>query len=539
MANPKLGKLVRQLENERKRLFPFDSDDGLDSFDGDISNRCSTPITESIAAQNAAEQNAQVDDIMAVTEVDDLDNFELHQDNILTFDQPVDPAAVANSGGNDSSSFLFSYVDQQDYDDFDNTGANKLWESVSTSALCKLSVDDYVNLIIAFSTIYKIPDNAMNALCKFYAAGLPSGHCAPMNFYGVIKAKQSLNDVDICGDIAYLCSGENCCHNLKKSSDICQNPVCRLQGQEQKSSSFVHFRIRPQVEAILRDNILEIYEYLASSIYDDESVGDITTSPAYVELGPNPVGDTLRISLILSADGVQVFNYSKSSFWPCIGIIAELPPKLRASIGNVVTFGFWVGRGARKEPLWHRFISPIITELECLKDGFKMLISGREIQIHIRLFATIFDLPAQSKIWGHKQYNGEPLVDVFRILGAISSEDPLIWMFMFLFVLGDFGCIACMHPGQRIRQLCLYPKIIGMDYKDQKFFEDAWNYLKKPVSAIAKDYFGVKTISPLARIGNPANINLFDPMHMIYRGNGYMILERFFASKGLALHMKD
>lgn len=63
--------------------------------------------------------------------------------------------------------------------------------------------------------------------------------------------------------------------------------------------------------------------------------------------------------------------------------------------------------------------------------------------------------------------------------------------------------------------------------KDAQFYRTAWRAISHNGGV---DFVGVKSISPLAKLGNPAEINIFDPMHLIYRGNGKLILERFFTS---------
>lgn len=92
-----------------------------------------------------------------------------------------------------------------------------------------------------------------------------------------------------------------------------------------------------------------------------------------------------------------------------------------------------------------------------------------------------------------------------------------------------------MHPGDRVKPLvCIYPKVTGIPVKDAAFFNDAWQQL----DAINRsNYFGVTSVSPLAKIANPADVNIFDPMHLVYRGNTLLILQRFFSSKFHDFHV--
>lgn len=79
---------------------------------------------------------------------------------------------------------------------------------------------------------------------------------------------------------------------------------------------------------------------------------------------------------------------------------------------------------------------------------------------------------------------------------------------------------------------CIYPKTTDqLPPKDAAFFDEAWRHLQSDARSSMPDYFGVVSVSPLAQIGNPAIVNVFDPMHMVYRGNAVLLLNRLFTSK--------
>lgn len=101
-------------------------------------------------------------------------------------------------------------------------------------------------------------------------------------------------------------------------------------------------------------------------------------------------------------------------------------------------------------------------------------------------------------------------------------------------ILGDFGCIRCRHPGIRKGTVCLWPQLDEPPaIKDDEFYRSAWTFLT--TAAEGMNYYGVTRISPLSRICNPASVNIFDPMHLIYRGNAQLIFNRLFTSKAFCL----
>lgn len=370
-----------------------DSDLSLGKSPGEPLNnlRSSTPVHE-------PEQNF----------VQDVDNFDFEDEDDDDVDD-VEPV-VLDASGEDST------------DPFEDSDANdteagedhplKLWQRIASTESCQLSIDDFCACLVAAQVIHKIPDTAMNLFCQLFSNCLPSGNAAPSSYSNVIKR---VLPEDIGHSTRFVCGSKNCDEYLQKLFDVCGNSSCRLFGKRQHACGYLRMRIQPQIEAIVNAHYLNICQFLAASIRVPGSnlVGDIPTTPAYGNMGDNPCGDVLWISLIISSDGALAFKCGRSSFWPCAAIIAELPPKVRVAAENSIGLGFWVGRGEKSKPDWAIFLPSIISEIDSLKRGFFMEILGRRIKICVRIFATIFDLPAQASIWGVKQYNGKLLSKIF------------------------------------------------------------------------------------------------------------------------------
>lgn len=93
-------------------------------------------------------------------------------------------------------------------------------------------------------------------------------------------------------------------------------------------------------------------------------------------------------------------------------------------------------------------------------------------------------------------------------------------------ILAKHGCIACKAAGKRTENTTIWP-VSDAEPKNREFYQEACARLQEG----EEEYFGVYGISPLMKIGTPADLHVFDPMHLLYRGVGLLLLRRFFQSK--------
>ncbi len=142
---------------------------------------------------------------------------------------------------------------------------------------------------------------------------------------------------------------------------------------------------------------------------DKDFIGDVTTGDSYTKLSADGVidGDTITIQLFV--DGAQIFNSSKFSFWPFIGIINEAPYKIRRSC--IILLALWFGNYKPPRPV---FLDPCVEELNRIAStGIEF--EGRRYTV--RPVIITVDTIARPVLRNTTQFNG------------------------------DFGCDFCFNPG--------------------------------------------------------------------------------------------
>lgn len=289
-----------------------------------------------------------------------------------------------------------------------NADSNPAWSIGSSKS--KITEEELIIILLAIQSIHRASDITMDSFCVLLNGILPPNNRVPTSFRQVIRlGSEKFDDFD--GRISYICSGKNCLAQLQKQFDRCKVENCEFYNRSHQNSGFVTYKIRPQVELIIRKYFSEIQREILKARMARSSTGvsDVMTSPAYSEnlQRLHLKEDELPISLILSADGAQPFKCGRSGLWPCVAIVAELPPKIRSSMNNCIVVGFWIANKGNKKPIWPLFLRNAIDELVILRDGFSVIIEKSLIRIRLTILCTLFDLPAQASIWSHKQFNGK------------------------------------------------------------------------------------------------------------------------------------
>lgn len=156
----------------------------------------------------------------------------------------------------------------------------------------------------------------------------------------------------------------------------------------------------------------------------------------------NVLNNSVKLNLIINADGARL-RYSRSGeAWPISALIVELPKSLRYKFENVLLLGMWIGN---HKPIWDIFLGQLTSELELLKHyGFSVTIKNNTYKINVNILATVLDMPARSSFWNVKQFNGK------------------------------FGCMECKHPGYAKKNeqlLRTYPYFDFIEEKNASFYE--------------------------------------------------------------------
>src|SRR6218665_4008548 len=166
------------------------------------------------------------------------------------------------------------------------------------------------------------------------------------------------------------------------------------------SSAVPYFSYSSVIEKI-KYMIPMIYNKLDFSMNIKDCLEDITDGDAYKRIaGPN------RLVIILGFDGVQVGGQQGTTIWPVVGLIAELPKKLREELS------FTIAVHSGSKPPNHKLLSPFCEELNrSITEPIKVTIekdgSMMQIQLSLYFLCGIADTPARTKMLNIKGHTSK------------------------------------------------------------------------------------------------------------------------------------
>ena len=241
-----------------------------------------------------------------------------------------------------------------------------------------------------------------------------------------------------------------------------------------------------QLQVILESQLSSVEKY--STLLASNDNGDVLCKSALQQNSPD-----LHLHLLLSTDGGNPYRKCRRSFWPLQAIILDLPPKVRYTNANTIIFGIWCGT---QKPIWKLFFESAMPKH--LGQLMNIIVSGKVIQVVVKIRAGVFDLPAMSSVLNIKQFNGE------------------------------FGCPYCCNPGR------IHPQTRARIYEPQEspLKTSAMYGLCGDVAEGSNEtIFGIKGKSVLSRYMSIPNDIVIDSMHLFYENIFKNILSAFFDSK--------
>ena len=124
------------------------------------------------------------------------------------------------------------------------------------------------------------------------------------------------------------------------------------------------------------------------------------------EANPEDAKTRTSVNLLLSFfyDGIKVYNWKHSSFWPLIISILNLPPTYRSKfcVGQFIIGLLTVSQGGAGE---HLLLQCLLDELLLLESGISINTSkGKKYFLQVRLIQYLLDTPAASKFFGYQSH---------------------------------------------------------------------------------------------------------------------------------------
>ncbi|CAF1009670.1 unnamed protein product, partial [Brachionus calyciflorus] len=266
----------------------------------------------------------------------------------------------------------------------------------------------------------------------------------------------------------------------------CESNDCKKISKKdnyQTPASVICLDYVKKFEYILTKNYELINQYKEETLLKKSS--DIINSNAYL------LNEEKKISIILFTDDVQFSKSSNKKVYAILGQIFELPPKIRFSMNNIISFLFFIGPKPNFNILFNEYLKDFVN---ILNSG--IFLKQHKLNINIKIHACVADAPARARISNNKQFNGL------------------------------YGCLHCLNPGQlegntRIYEYGNYP------LRDKNSYGEAL----KIIGEGSKEFEGVKGPCFLSLYMPFPDGFILDYMHLCLEGTFKSLLNIWLDSK--------
>lgn len=135
------------------------------------------------------------------------------------------------------------------------------------------------------------------------------------------------------------------------------------------------------------------------------NVRDITDGTEYIRANSRPHRGPFDLTLILNTDGISLSKSSKSSCWPLMFMIAELPEHLREAF--IVVAGIWYSK--KLNPLMNTYLMPFCVKFhKYYHKGITWINPTTKTRCRSKIVVPLIiaDAPARAKIQNVVNFNG-------------------------------------------------------------------------------------------------------------------------------------
>lgn len=254
--------------------------------------------------------------------------------------------------------------DEDDFEELNASAATAVEDlpsiplfSTPTSYTAPIGVEDFCCLLLAYQRLNGVKDTAMDGVCKLFKGLLPPSNLCPASFKvfnriitNVIESDTKYDFFKIISSQLKLCG--DCFQPFKAACD----GQCKGDGRHTKPVKMIVCSIENQLKLIVATYGSKVLENLRRSepvATSGEVLTDLLTGKLYQQRYPNPKDSQLHLHLVFNADGATFSKAPTSSFWPVLGILSELPKKIREKFQNSILLGLWQGQS---KPTWDIFL---------------------------------------------------------------------------------------------------------------------------------------------------------------------------------------
>ena len=280
-------------------------------------------------------------------------------DDYLETETSFEPEPEFDLPTGEESEVTSNDYDEDDLDDSDGTDvAERSFQFSSNPLTCnsKVTVHNASMCLFADAARHCLPDEALFDLLKWQKIIHPHENVPTPN---LIKSEtKKLTDLYV-KDTEKNASGEVIFLNFAE----------KLKEKVEKYINEIIDYANPETETDLK----------LTSLFDD---------------------GTINVKLILNIDGVEVRKSSDCSAYPVWVALADLPPKLRASLDNIFLCSLWYGKGkVFWDPIFEHYRSELAKPQNiCYK--------GRLYEISFTTIFLVVDLVCRHDVLNMKKFNG-------------------------------------------------------------------------------------------------------------------------------------
>ncbi|CAF1198932.1 unnamed protein product [Adineta steineri] len=275
----------------------------------------------------------------------------------------------------------------------------------------------------------------------------------------------------------YFCS--TCFIELKNFHDCCSNSKC---NSKQKPSELCVFSITDELKRIVQSNYDVIQYY---NLPENHIMADIVNGEHYRKCN----NGQRRLTLMISTDGKPLVKSkrTKTSVWPVISYLVEIPPPIREYLNNTLLLGLW---HSAVTPPCHLLLNKIVHNIKCLfMSGINIYLQNEMIHFSVHIQLITGDLPARAKCNKLVSFNG------------------------------FHACTKCILRGERCELPCnkhtLYRFIDFIRIPQPKRTQEHINLCAQQINSTNENVFGVIGVSPLSCILSIPDQSTFDYFHLV------------------------
>lgn len=268
---------------------------------------------------------------------------------------------------------------------------------------CSISVKAAATAILSIAVEFDFPKIAVERILKTLKSFLPLPNALPTtqkSLLTTIGVKSTSSSKYHCNSCQQLCS-------IRSGKKYCDNQACEFNNKSLRNnqiSEVVTMNIQEQIKSIIGRNIFLFnnQEYFPPTDIKSSSFYHELSSPTsnFSQMNNSP---TCSITLNIHTDGAPMVRTTKSSLWPCLASIVELPPQVREKQTNIVVLCMWL---SSVKPNVDVFMNDCIEQLIELSNPFTLFINDVQFTVSIRTQLFVSDLPAKALFWKTINYNG-------------------------------------------------------------------------------------------------------------------------------------